>query len=42
MPLDHINGQWLRYEDSGGNHRPVILVHDTAVPHTPPERRSGR
>ena len=27
MPLQHINGQWLHYEDSGGELGPLVLAH---------------
>ncbi|HSP10329.1 MAG TPA: alpha/beta hydrolase [Candidatus Dormibacteraeota bacterium] len=27
MPLHKINGQWIHYEDSGGNLPPVVLAH---------------
>jgi 3-oxoadipate enol-lactonase len=27
MPLHKINGQWIHYEDTGGNLRPVVLAH---------------
>jgi pimeloyl-ACP methyl ester carboxylesterase len=27
MPLQKINGQWIHYEDTGGNLPPVILAH---------------
>ncbi len=27
MPLSKINGQWIHYEDSGGNLQPLVLAH---------------
>jgi len=27
MPLQKINGQWIHYEDSGGNLPPIVLAH---------------
>ena len=27
MPLYAVNGQWINYEDTGGDHEPVVLAH---------------
>ncbi|HEY1162585.1 MAG TPA: alpha/beta hydrolase [Candidatus Dormibacteraeota bacterium] len=27
MPLEQINGQWINYEDTGGNLGPIVLAH---------------
>lgn len=27
MPLYSVNGQWINYEDTGGDHEPVVLAH---------------
>jgi 3-oxoadipate enol-lactonase len=27
MPLQKINGQWIHYEDTGGNQMPLVLAH---------------
>src|SRR4029077_19974025 len=27
MPLQKINGQWIHYEDTGGNQPPLVLAH---------------
>jgi 3-oxoadipate enol-lactonase len=33
MPLHKINGQWIHYEDTGGNRRPVVLAHGILMDH---------
>ena len=33
MPLQEINGQWIHYEDTGGNRPPVVLAHGLLMDH---------
>ena len=33
MPLCEVNGQWIHYEDSGGNLPPVVLAHGLLMDH---------
>ena len=33
MPLHKINGQWIHYEDTGGNLPPVVLAHGLLMDH---------
>ncbi|HEV2028842.1 MAG TPA: alpha/beta hydrolase [Candidatus Dormibacteraeota bacterium] len=33
MPLQKINGQWIHYEDTGGNLPPVVLAHGLLMDH---------
>ena len=33
MPLQEINGQWIHYEDSGGNLPPIVLAHGLLMDH---------
>jgi pimeloyl-ACP methyl ester carboxylesterase len=33
MPLQKINGQWIHYEDTGGNLAPVVLAHGVLMDH---------
>jgi 3-oxoadipate enol-lactonase len=33
MPLHKINGQWIHYEDTGGNRRPLVLAHGILMDH---------
>ena len=33
MPLHEINGQWIYYEDTGGNLPPVVLAHGLLMDH---------
>jgi 3-oxoadipate enol-lactonase len=33
MPLHQINGQWIHYEDAGGNLPPVVLAHGFLTDH---------
>ncbi|MHB8588514.1 MAG: alpha/beta fold hydrolase [Candidatus Dormibacteraceae bacterium] len=33
MPLHKINGQWIHYEDAGGNLPPVVLAHGLLMDH---------
>jgi 3-oxoadipate enol-lactonase len=33
MPLHKINGQWIHYEDPGGNLPPVVLAHGLLMDH---------
>jgi 3-oxoadipate enol-lactonase len=33
MPLHQINGQWIHYEDTGGNLPPVVLAHGFLTDH---------
>ena len=33
MPLHKINGQWINYEDTGGNLPPVVLAHGLLMDH---------
>ncbi len=33
MPLSKINGQWIHYEDAGGNLQPLVLAHGLLMDH---------
>src|ERR1700730_4347620 len=33
MPLCEVNGQWIRYEDPGGNLPPLVLAHGLLMDH---------
>ena len=33
MPLQEINGQWIYYEDTGGNLPPIVLAHGLLMDH---------
>ena len=33
MPLEKINGQWINYEDTGGDKGPVVLAHGVLMDH---------
>jgi pimeloyl-ACP methyl ester carboxylesterase len=33
MPLSEVNGQWLYYEDTGGNLPPLVLAHGLLMDH---------
>ena len=33
MPLHKINGQWINYEDTGGNGAPLVLAHGLLMDH---------
>jgi len=33
MPLHEINGQWIHYEDTGGNLPPIVLAHGLLMDH---------
>ena len=33
MPLSKINGQWIHYEDTGGNLQPLVLAHGLLMDH---------
>ena len=33
MPLHKINGQWINYEDTGGNLGPIVLAHGLLMDH---------
>jgi 3-oxoadipate enol-lactonase len=34
MPLCKVNGQWIHYEDTGGNLPPVVLAHGLLMDHS--------
>jgi len=34
MPLCEVNGQWIHYEDTGGNLPPVVLAHGLLMDHS--------